>query len=573
MYDHPSQSRRRPATEPVHRRRIGRYQLCLELASGGMATVYLARALEGPSSSPPLALKVIHPHLTSDRDFVEMFADEADLASRIRHPNVCGVLDYDVANGEHYIALEYLVGESLGAVQRKLRQAGAVDIVRTARCVAAVLSEACQGLHAAHELTDEDGEPLRVVHRDVSPENVFLTYDGVAKIVDFGVASAARKRHRTQTGMLKGKFGYVAPELIRGASVDRRVDVWGIGVLGWELLTGKRLFRTDNELDTLRAVIEAPIPPPSHEREGLPEGIDEVIGRALARDPDERYATARELGRELAKIATAGGEVTTAGDLAEWMRELFPGGKEQRLQLIRFGEQMALEDADRESERASEPPRSSSPPPRTPSVPPPPRVASASEPPDPLDEPTRLAGSTAPSARTTAWQQTGTQTGPGMRQGPWAQAPWIFGALAFGAFGGVLVAQLFGLSAQPSGADAQVPHVQSAPQTPPAVARRDGTPAEPTRSLPAQLRLPLGEDATALRGRYVLEVGGTDDELHLRLRPMEPPEPAARAEAGADPRQGDGGGSGQGTGERADGADELAPWATRASLARPGGVD
>jgi len=354
---------------------VGPYRLCVELASGGMASVYLARAQLGGSRPMMVAVKLIHSHLANDLDFIQMFVDEAELASQIQHPNVCAVLDYAGHDGEHYIAMEYLVGESLMSIWRALARCEHVDRPRLARCVARILSDACEGLHAAHQLTDANGELLQVVHRDVSPENVFVTYDGVAKVMDFGVASAARKRHRTQAGMVKGKFAYIAPECLRGAKADRRADVWGIGVIAWELLTGKRLFRRESDLDTLHAVNDGPIPRPSDVQPDLPPELDAIVMRALAREPDARYATTRELARDLARFAAGGGDVVACSDVAEWLNELLPAGKERRRRVVELAKQ--VEGADEGVRIAPQLERGSWSPPPLPS---PPRAPQSPEP-------------------------------------------------------------------------------------------------------------------------------------------------------------------------------------------------
>jgi eukaryotic-like serine/threonine-protein kinase len=343
--------------------------LCLELASGGMASVFLARSESDNGLGRMVAVKLIHPHLSSDREFVEMFMDEAELASKIRHPNVCAVLDYDLRQDQPYIAMEYLVGESLLSLQKRIERAEKLDPVRLAACVARMLADACEGLHAAHELNDPEGEPQHVVHRDVSPENVFVTYDGVAKVMDFGVAAAAHKRHRTQTGMVKGKFASIAPECLKGSKPDRRADLWGIGVIAWELLTGKRLFRRDTDVDTLLAVSDAPISPPSELRPGLPSALDEIVLRALARDPEQRYATARELGRDLSRFCARDGEAVTSADVAAWLRELFPGGRERRQEILDLAAQVGTEVAESTPPR----PRVDSRPPTPSTLRPPPR--------------------------------------------------------------------------------------------------------------------------------------------------------------------------------------------------------
>jgi serine/threonine protein kinase len=300
-----------------------------------MATVYLAESGVGPRR-PLVALKVIHPHLAVDPTFLEMFLDEAAIAARIRHPNVCRLLDIGVSGPRHYIAMEYLAGESLGAVWRRLADPSTSRLPgpRLASLVGRLVSDACEGLHAAHELVDAFGEPLSVVHRDVSPENVMLTYDGCAKLLDFGVASAARQHHQTRTGILKGKFAYIAPELLRGERADRRADVWGMGATAWELLTGARLFAGPSDIETLRAISERRIAPPSEVRADLPRAFDEVLLRALAREPGERYATARELGSALLAASTAESSLPSVSDLSECMRTLFPTGPERSRNLL-----------------------------------------------------------------------------------------------------------------------------------------------------------------------------------------------------------------------------------------------
>jgi eukaryotic-like serine/threonine-protein kinase len=331
---------------------LGPYRLCAELASGGMATVYLAEPCVGPRR-PLVALKVIHPHLAVDPTFLEMFLDEAVIAAQIRHPNVCRLLD--VSSAHHYIAMEYLAGESLAAVWRRLADPSTSRLPgpRLASLVGRILSDACEGLHAAHELVDVFGEPLSVVHRDVSPENVMLTYDGCAKLLDFGVASAARQQHQTRTGILKGKFAYIAPELLLGERADRRADVWGMGATAWELLTGERLFACPGDVETLRAISERRIAPPSEVREDLPRAVDEVVLRALAREPGERYATARELGRALLAASTGEARIASLGDVSDWMRTLFPTGPERSRSLLASASLRPRE----ESPVAPEPPR------------------------------------------------------------------------------------------------------------------------------------------------------------------------------------------------------------------------
>ena len=314
---------------------IGRYQLCYELASGGMARVYLARVAGVGGFEKLVALKRIHPHLAEQSEFVDMFLDEARIASRVDHPNVCTVFDFGHAADEYFIAMEYLLGETLQRVWRHvLRDPEFARSPRWYTLALRIIAEACEGLHAAHELRGDDGALLEVVHRDVSPANIFITYEGAVKIVDFGVARAADRLHTTTTGQVKGRFAYMALEQARSQGVDRRADVWSLGVVLWELLTGMRLFDRDNDAATMMAVIEGNVPAPSVVRPGLPPVLDEVVLRALRADRTERYASAREMGRALERTLTKFGATVGKIELAELMALEFESEREAREQMI-----------------------------------------------------------------------------------------------------------------------------------------------------------------------------------------------------------------------------------------------
>jgi serine/threonine-protein kinase len=315
--------------------KISRYQLCFELASGGMASVYLARAEGAPGFQKLVALKRIHPHLAGEKDYTEMFLDEARIASRITHPNVCSVFDFGEADGEYYIAMEYLVGEPLSRVHRRVvanadQRSSPLLPTRMAR----VIAQACEGLHAAHELKGADGESLHVVHRDVSAENLFVTYDGATQVVDFGIAHARQRVHHTEAGQVKGTFPYMAPEQMTAAVVDRRVDVWALGAVLWELLTLRRLFLRDTDVNTMYAVLSSEIRPPSDYRSGVPADLDEIVLKALRRNPDERWQSAREMGKALRQFLAKQGELVGPAELADWMAELFPNGESRKRQLM-----------------------------------------------------------------------------------------------------------------------------------------------------------------------------------------------------------------------------------------------
>lgn len=320
---------------PTAPERIGRYELCFELASGGMASVYLARAAGAPGYQKLVALKRIHPHLARERDYVEMFLDEARIASRVTHPNVCSVFDFGEADGEYFIAMEYLVGEPLSRVHRRMlanaeQRSSPLLPARMARIVA----QACEGLHAAHELKDADGESLQVVHRDVSAENLFVTYDGTTQVVDFGIAHARQRVHHTEAGQLKGTFPYMAPEQLTAGGVDRRVDIWALGTVLWELLTLRRLFLRDTDVNTMYAILSGEIRPPSEYRQGIVPELDEVVLKALRRNPDERWQTAREMGKALRHVLAKEQELIGPAEIADWMAELFPDGEARKQRLM-----------------------------------------------------------------------------------------------------------------------------------------------------------------------------------------------------------------------------------------------
>lgn len=325
----------RAPTRTVVPERIGRYRLCFELASGGMAKVYLARAEGSAGFQKLVALKRIHPHLADEEGYVEMFLDEARIASRITHPNVCSVFDFGEADGEHFIAMEYLVGEPLARVHRRV----VADVderhspLLPAR-MARIIAQACEGLHAAHELKDDCGESLDVVHRDVSAENLFVTYDGSTQVVDFGIAQARQRVHHTEAGQVKGTFPYMAPEQMTAASVDRRVDVWALGAVLWELLTLRRLFLRDTDVNTMYAVLSSEIRPPSEYRADVPLELDEIVLKALKRSPDERWQTTREMGRALWRVLAHQEQLVGPAELADWMTAIFPDGESRKRRLM-----------------------------------------------------------------------------------------------------------------------------------------------------------------------------------------------------------------------------------------------
>lgn len=325
-----------PAADPLVGRTLGRYRLVEEIASGGMATVYLAHC-EGLGGVERLAaVKVIHPHLARDPQFVEMFLDEARINSCVQHPNVCTVLDFGEAEGTYYLAMEYLAGETWSRlIHTVVKRAEAEELERQPTLLARVLAGACEGLHAAHEAIGPSGDHLRIVHRDVSPQNMFVGYDGTVKVLDFGIASAENRLHHTRDGAVKGRFAYMAPEQMRNQPMDRRADVWSLGVILWEGLAHARLFRRDSEAETIFAVAQEPIPLANEVRPEAPLDLARIAQKALSRNPDDRYATAREMGEELARFAARQSHPLSASEVSRWMKVLFERRMEYKASLAK----------------------------------------------------------------------------------------------------------------------------------------------------------------------------------------------------------------------------------------------
>lgn len=315
--------------------RIGRYELRFELASGGMGSVYLARLRGTAGFEKLVALKRIHPHLARTKRYINMFLDEARIASQITHPNVCSVFDFGEAGGEYYLAMEHLLGEPLSqlltsASRRSAQRRSPLLPLRVAR----IIADACEGLHAAHELKDSAGRLLNVVHRDVSPRNLFVTYDGGVQVVDFGLASARERLHHSMTDEMKGSHAYMAPEYIQSGKVDRRTDIWSLGVVMWEMLTLERLFKRDTTANTIFCVLHDEITPPSSRSAQIPRELDAIVMKALERDPSKRWRTAREMGQALRTFLSATKELSGPAELSAWMAELFPDGQARKEQLM-----------------------------------------------------------------------------------------------------------------------------------------------------------------------------------------------------------------------------------------------
>ena len=301
-------------------REVGRYRVVRRLAVGGMAEIYLAQARGIDRFEKYVVLKRILPQYAASPHFIEMFKNEARIAATLDHPNIASVYDIGEAEGVYFFTMEYLHGEDLGFVLRELLDRGQHVPLNLALTIGAGVAA---GLHAAHEKCDVDGLPLGIVHRDVSPSNVVVTYHGGVKLVDFGVAKVTAAAGLTKTGTLKGKIGYMSPEQCANEGLDRRSDVFSLGVLLYELCTRSRLFRADSEAGTLRLVLSAEIPPPSERMAGFPSELEPILYKALARSPDDRYPSARDLQLALEQVASGQGIVLSTAKLAEWMTSTF----------------------------------------------------------------------------------------------------------------------------------------------------------------------------------------------------------------------------------------------------------
>ncbi len=271
---------------------LGRYALYDELASGGMATVHFGRLLGPVGFSRTVAIKRLHPQFAKDPEFVSMFLDEARVAARVQHPNVVSTLDVVATEGELFLVMEYVEGESLARILRQIRASGARI---PPKIVGSIITGLLHGLHAAHEARSERGDPLHIIHRDVSPQNVIVGSDGVARVLDFGVAKAAGRMQHTREGQLKGKLAYMAPEQIAGEELDRRADIYAAGVVLWEAIACRRLFDGENEGAIISKIASGNTVPPSRWVPDLPRAVDDICLRALSLHRRDRFKTALEM--------------------------------------------------------------------------------------------------------------------------------------------------------------------------------------------------------------------------------------------------------------------------------------
>ena len=325
----------RSALGPQLPLQMGRFTLAEELGAGGMATVYLGKMRLGAGLDRLVAVKTIHGHLAKKQSFVDMFLDEARIASMISHPNVCAVYDFGEEEGVYFLAMEHLLGDTLfdaiGAIDRDRGE----ELMQAVPFLAArIIADACEGIHAAHTAKASDGKPLGIVHRDVSPQNIFVTYEGAVKIVDFGCAKALERVTQTNTGIMKGKVSYAAPEQLRAEELDHRADIFALGVCLWEALALRPLFRRDTALETAKVVLEADAPRADEGRPWVPKALADIAAKALQRDREERYSSAREMGRDLRNWIARGGAPFESAEVAEWMDYLFAKRHAKRRKVV-----------------------------------------------------------------------------------------------------------------------------------------------------------------------------------------------------------------------------------------------
>jgi serine/threonine-protein kinase len=323
-----------PSQRGAERQRLDRYEILAEIASGGMATVYLGRLPGAGGFERLVAIKRLHPHLERAREFVEMFLDEARIAARLHHPNVVATLEVGTSDRGYYLVMDYVEGDTLA----KLLTRAATSRTWIPRDISLrIVLDTLAGLHVAHELRSDDGELLNLVHRDVSPQNVLIGIDGVARITDFGVAKASARLSSTRSGQLKGKLGYMAPEQARGGDVDRRADVFAMGIMLWEALAARRLFRgkQDTDAETLHRVLFEPIPRLRDIDPTIPVGIDAVVAKALERDLGARFASCAEFADALERLDDPGLRAASTREVARFVNEVVGADVSARRMAIR----------------------------------------------------------------------------------------------------------------------------------------------------------------------------------------------------------------------------------------------
>ncbi|MDI3285281.1 serine/threonine-protein kinase [Polyangium sp. 15x6] len=311
---------------------LGRYELLLPIAQGGMATVWAARQKGSRGFQKTVAIKTMLPSLSDDPQFEQMFLDEASLAARIHHPNVAEILDVGEQDETIYIVMEWVDGEALSVITKTAKRS---NVPVPQRIALRIVRQACAGLHAAHELRDDSDQLLNLVHRDVSPQNILVSYDGIVKLVDFGVAKAlGRAGGETTAGQLKGKVPYMSPEQALGQKIDRRTDVFAMGIVLYRLTTGLHPFLGENDLATMKNIISRPLLPPRMKNPSFPVELERVLLTCLKKDPNERYQTMLELDAALERVLALSGASVVDDDIGAFTRSVMGDrGQKRRAEL------------------------------------------------------------------------------------------------------------------------------------------------------------------------------------------------------------------------------------------------
>lgn len=298
----------------------GKYYLLDRINVGGMAEVFKAKAYGVEGFEKLVAIKRILPNIAEDEEFITMFIDEAKIAVQLNHANIAQIFDLGKIEDTYFIALEYVYGKDLRAIFERLRKRGEIMPIPAA-CY--IITQVCEGLDYAHHKKDSMGRDLNIVHRDVSPQNILIAYEGDVKVIDFGIAKAANKASKTQAGILKGKFGYMSPEQVRGLPLDRRSDIFSLGIIFYEILTGERLFVGESDFSTLEKVRNVEIMPPTAYNRNIPESLEKIILKSLAKDADDRYQYASEMAEDIQRFMISQGVLFTRKDLGGFMKTLF----------------------------------------------------------------------------------------------------------------------------------------------------------------------------------------------------------------------------------------------------------
>ena len=305
---------------------FGKYYLLERINVGGMAEVFKAKAFGVEGFERLLAVKRILPNIAEDEEFIAMFIDEAKIAVQLQHANIAQIFDLGKVDDSYFIALEYVLGRDLRAMFDRMQQRKETMPLAQA-CF--IMMQVCEGLDYAHNKRDAQGRELHLVHRDISPQNVLVGFEGEVKLIDFGIAKAAGKASKTQAGILKGKFGYMSPEQVRGLPIDRRSDIFSVGIVLYELLTGERLFMGESDFSTLEKVRNVEILPPSSYNKTIPHELERIALKALAKDPEDRYQNAIDLHDDLQAFLYTKAEIYSRKDLAAWMKKTFPAEIEE----------------------------------------------------------------------------------------------------------------------------------------------------------------------------------------------------------------------------------------------------